>query len=110
MHQRKVLRHPAMQLMLQVETLEQKLSTHLNKLHEARRRRAMYLGFAEDPTACINSAIASQARELRIARTGPAAGRDAELERRTDVFHEKWVEEAAAKYLAKKNNYTGLLL
>lgn len=40
--------------------LEQKLSTHLNKLYEARRRRAVYLGFAEDPVAFINAAIASQ--------------------------------------------------
>lgn len=54
------------------------------------------------------SLLLSQARELRIARTGPGAGRDAELERRTHVFNGKWVEEAAAKYLARKNNFQGL--
>lgn len=54
------------------------------------------------------TALLLQARELRIARTGPGAGRDAELERRTDVFNEKWVEEAAAKYLARKNNFAQL--
>lgn len=46
--------------LLQIETLEQKLSTNLNKLYEARRRRAMYLGFAEAPVSFINAAIASQ--------------------------------------------------
>lgn len=46
-----------------------------------------------------------QARELRAARTGP---KHVELERRTDVFLEKWVEEAAAKYLAKRNGHPGL--
>lgn len=49
-----------------------------------------------------------QARELRMSCTGVGAGKDAELERRTDVFQEKWVEEAAAKYLGKKNSYPGI--
>lgn len=37
-----------------------------------------------------------QARDLRVAK---ASGRDYELERRTDTFHGKWVEEAVLKYL-----------
>lgn len=51
-------------LLLQIEGLEQKLSVHLNKLYEARRRRTMYLGFAEAPVAFINAAIASQVSKL----------------------------------------------
>eukprot|EP00775_Hariotina_reticulata_P005421 gene5421-5654_t len=88
-----------------LESIEQKLATQLAKLFEARRRRVFLLGFAEAPVAFINGVIASQARELRAARTGP---KDVELERRTDVFLEKWVEEAAAKYLAKRNGHPGL--
>jgi hypothetical protein len=33
----------------------------------------------------------------------------AELERRTDVFNEKWVDEAAAKYLGKRNGAAGFV-
>jgi hypothetical protein len=47
-----------------------------------------------------------QAREVRVPKTthGPA-----ELERRTDVFNEKWVDEAAAKYLGQRNKAPGFV-
>lgn len=45
---------------LQFDALEQKLTTQLSKLFEARRRRSMYLGFAQDPVAFLNTIIASQ--------------------------------------------------
>jgi hypothetical protein len=54
---------------------------------------------------CMAVFVVWQAREFRAARTGP---KHVELERRTDVFLEKWVEEAAAKYLAKRNGHPGL--
>jgi hypothetical protein len=45
---------------LQFEVLDQKVDASLAKLFEARRRRDMYLGFAEDPVAFLNTIIASQ--------------------------------------------------
>jgi hypothetical protein len=50
----------AVYLTEQLEGLEQKLSTQLAKLFEARRRRAFLLGFAEAPVTFINGVIASQ--------------------------------------------------
>jgi hypothetical protein len=44
---------------LQFEAMDQKLAAQLTKLFEARRRRAMLLGFAEAPVALINTAIAA---------------------------------------------------
>lgn len=38
---------------------DQKLTTSLPKLFEARRKRMMYLGFADDPVAFLNAIIAS---------------------------------------------------
>lgn len=42
------------------EALDQKVDASLAKLFEARRKRDMYLGFAEDPVAFLNIIIASQ--------------------------------------------------
>ncbi|WIA38491.1 hypothetical protein OEZ86_001813 [Tetradesmus obliquus] len=90
----------------QFEAMDQKLAAQLAKLFEARRRRAMLLGFAEAPVAMLNAAIAAAAREVRVPKmfAGPA-----EVERRTDVFNEKWVDEAAAKYLGKRNGAAGFV-
>ncbi|KAF6258758.1 hypothetical protein COO60DRAFT_1638864 [Scenedesmus sp. NREL 46B-D3] len=67
----------------QFEAADEKIAGQLTKLFEARRRRAMLLGFAEAPIAMLNTAIAAAAREVRVART--TAGAAAELQRRTDV-------------------------
>lgn len=48
--------------MLQFEAMDQKLAAQLAKLFEARRRRAMLLGFAEAPVAMLNAAIAAAVR------------------------------------------------
>lgn len=45
---------------VQFEVLDQKIDASLAKLFEARRRRDMYLGFAEDPVTFLNTIIASQ--------------------------------------------------
>jgi hypothetical protein len=42
--------------------MDQKLAGQLTKLFEARRRRAMLLGFAEAPVAMLNAAIAAAVR------------------------------------------------
>jgi hypothetical protein len=45
-----------------------------------------------------------QAREVRVPKNtnGPA-----ELERRSHFYNEKWVDEAAAKYLGTRNKAPG---
>lgn len=45
-----------------------------------------------------------QARELRVARNNQAVA----IERRTDLFRDKWVEEAALRYLGRKSKQEGL--
>lgn len=53
-------------LVLQFEALDQKIDASLAKLFEARRRRDMYLGFAEDPVAFLNTIIASQVSQESV--------------------------------------------
>jgi hypothetical protein len=48
---------------LQGEVLDTKIDTSLAKLFESRRRRDIYLGFAEDPVGFLNTIIASQVRQ-----------------------------------------------
>lgn len=84
----------------EIEGLDLKISTAIRKINEHRRRRAFYLGFSHSPVDFISALIASQVRDLRIAKN--ATGRDFELERRTEVFKEKWVEDAVMKYLHRK--------
>jgi hypothetical protein len=55
---------------LQFEVLDQKVDASLAKLFEARRRRDMYLGFAEDPVAFLNTIIASQVGRVEMWRIG----------------------------------------
>jgi hypothetical protein len=45
---------------VQFEALDNKVNASLTKLFEARRRRDMYLGFAEDPVSFLNTIVASQ--------------------------------------------------
>jgi hypothetical protein len=52
-------------LLLQFEAMDQKLGAQLTKLFEARRRRAMLLGFAEAPVAMLNAAIAAAVRNAQ---------------------------------------------
>lgn len=47
---------------VQGEVLDTKIDASLAKLYESRRRRDIYLGFAEDPVGFINTIIASQVR------------------------------------------------
>lgn len=44
-----------------------------------------------------------QARELRVTRNNQVA-----IERRTDLFKDKWVDEAALRYLGRKNKQEGM--
>jgi hypothetical protein len=45
-----------------------------------------------------------QARELRVSRNNQAVA----IERRTDLFRDKWVDEAALRYLGRKNKEAAL--
>eukprot|EP00798_Chlamydomonas_sp_ICE-L_P014677 gene14677-20714_t len=60
----------------EIEALDQQLSRLVKQLAEHKRRRTFYQGFAHAPVSFINSLIASQARDLRVAKTG----RDLEAE------------------------------
>lgn len=45
-----------------------------------------------------------QARELRMARSG----KELAVERRTDLFKDRWVDEAALRYLGRKSKQDAL--
>lgn len=49
------------------------------------------------PHVALNLLCATQAREMRTGRTGAST-----VERKTEVYREKWVDEAAARYLGRK--------
>lgn len=51
---------------VQGEVLDTKIDASLAKLYESRRRRDIYLGFAEDPVGFINTIIASHVSTLAI--------------------------------------------
>jgi len=84
----------------ELEALDQRLSTVINRINEHKRRRAFYLGFSQAPVDFIHALVASQARDLRIAKS--ASGRDFEVERRSDLFRQSWAQEAVLKYLQKR--------
>lgn len=45
-----------------------------------------------------------QARELRVSRNN----QNVAIERRSDLYKDKWVEEAALRYLGRKSKQDGL--
>jgi len=85
----------------EIDAQEQKIAALVYKLNEHKRRRNFFLGFSTSPVDFINAIIASQARDLRVMKG--MTGRDFELERRTDTFKDKWVEEAVVKYLMRQS-------
>ncbi|KAG2428761.1 hypothetical protein HXX76_011462 [Chlamydomonas incerta] len=84
----------------EIEAMDAKLAALIRRLNEARRRRAMLLGFAHAPIDMTHALLAAQARELRMGKQG--SGRDYEVERRTEVFRQRWVEDAVMSYLHKR--------
>ncbi|KXZ46221.1 hypothetical protein GPECTOR_46g290 [Gonium pectorale] len=84
----------------EIEAMDAKLTTLIRRLNECRRRRAMLLSFAHRPIDTTYALLAAQARDVRMARQG--SGRDYEVERRTEVFRQRWVEDAVMNYLHKK--------
>ncbi|GIL68015.1 hypothetical protein Vafri_21345 [Volvox africanus] len=84
----------------EIEAMDAKLTNLIRRLNECRRRRAVLLGFAHSPIDMTYALLAAQARDVRMARQG--SGRDYELERRTEVFRQRWVEDAVMNYLHKR--------
>ncbi|PNW77717.1 hypothetical protein CHLRE_10g448700v5 [Chlamydomonas reinhardtii] len=84
----------------EIEAMDAKLAGLIRRLNEARRRRAILLGFAHAPIDMTHALLAAQARELRMGKQG--SGRDYEVERRTEVFRQRWVEDAVMSYLHKR--------
>ncbi|KAG2449612.1 hypothetical protein HYH02_005145 [Chlamydomonas schloesseri] len=84
----------------EIEAMDAKLAGLIRRLNEARRRRAMLLGFAHAPIDMTHALLAAQARELRMGKQG--SGRDYEVERRTEVFRQRWVEDAVMNYMHKR--------
>ncbi|KAG2495536.1 hypothetical protein HYH03_006479 [Edaphochlamys debaryana] len=84
----------------EIEQMDAKLHALIRRLNEARRRRALLLGFASAPIDTTHALLAAQARDVRVAR--PNAGREFDLERRSEVFRQRWVEDALMNYLHKR--------
>ncbi|CAG9463052.1 unnamed protein product [Pedinophyceae sp. YPF-701] len=103
----------------------------LGRLAEHRRRRAMYLAFARTPVEIVNAMVLSQLADVRLVRDGssqqaqlaqqqaivaglgaaaasalPGSREAAEyvVGFRSEVFAEKWAEEATLRYLQRTEN------
>ncbi|MEW5315636.1 MAG: hypothetical protein WDW38_007050 [Sanguina aurantia] len=83
-----------------LDALDITISATLQKINEHRRRRAFFMGFAQSPADFIHALVASQARDLRVI-TSSSGVRTFEVERRSEVFKQQWVDDAVMKYLSK---------
>ncbi|XP_075519365.1 SWI/SNF complex component SNF12 homolog [Primulina tabacum] len=84
----------------EIENCDEAISSAIKKIHEHRRRRAFFLGFSQSPGEFINSLIASQARDLKLASLD--TNRDVEKERQAEFYHQPWIEDAVIRYLNRK--------
>ncbi|GAX73249.1 hypothetical protein CEUSTIGMA_g703.t1 [Chlamydomonas eustigma] len=84
----------------EVEAIDQQLTQVIQRINEHQRRRDMYLAFAHSPSDFVGAMAASQARDMRTGKS--ANGNDFEVERRSDLFKQQWVQEAVLKYLQKR--------
>lgn len=73
----------------------------IEKIEELERKRKFLLGFSEDPCGFIKALIVQQEKELRFV-IGPAGVRQYQAESQTEIFNQKWVEDAVMRYLQKR--------
>lgn len=83
-----------------IDACDEAISSAMMKIHEHYRRRAFFLGFSQSPAEFINTLIASQARDLKVATSD--ANRDVEKERRAEFYDQPWIEDAVIRYLNRK--------
>ncbi|KAL6559681.1 hypothetical protein OROGR_004798 [Orobanche gracilis] len=84
----------------EIDACDETISSAVRKIHEHLRRRAFFHGFSQSPTEFINTLIASQARDLKLAAAD--ASRDVEKERRAEFYNQPWAEDAVIRYLNRK--------
>ncbi|KAL6143117.1 hypothetical protein ACLB2K_053813 [Fragaria x ananassa] len=84
----------------EIDACDEAICGAIRKIHEHRRRRAFFLGFSQSPVEFINALIESQSKDLKL--VAGVASRSAEKERRSDFFHQPWVEDAVIRYLNRK--------
>ncbi|KAM1460376.1 hypothetical protein ACFXTO_045688 [Malus domestica] len=84
----------------EIDTCDEAICAAIRKIHEHRRRRAFFLGFSQSPVEFINALIESQNKDLKL--VAGVASRSAEKQRRSDFFHQPWVEDAVIRYLNRK--------
>jgi len=77
------------------------ISSAINKINDAKRRRMFFLGFSHSPVDFINGLVASQSRDLRTMAAGDA--QDFEYERRSDFYKKPWVEDAVMRYMHRQH-------
>ncbi|KAB1217358.1 hypothetical protein CJ030_MR4G020963 [Morella rubra] len=85
----------------EIDASDELIRASIKKIHEHRRRRAFFLGFSLSPAEFINTLIASQSKDLKLAAGD--ASRNAEKERRSDFYNQPWVEDAVIRYLNRKS-------
>ncbi|GER31975.1 SWI/SNF-related matrix-associated actin-dependentregulator of chromatin subfamily D member 1 [Striga asiatica] len=84
----------------EIDSCDEAISSAVKKIHEHLRRRSFFLGFSQSPAEFINTLIASQARDLKLAAAD--ATRDMEKERRAEFYNQPWAEDAVIRYLNRK--------
>ncbi|XP_031109448.1 SWI/SNF complex component SNF12 homolog [Ipomoea triloba] len=84
----------------EIDVCDEAISAAIKKIHEHNQRRAFFLGFSQSPYEFINALVASQARDLKLV-SGDSV-RDEENERRSEFYHQSWIEDAVIRYLNRK--------
>ncbi|XP_022989619.1 SWI/SNF complex component SNF12 homolog [Cucurbita maxima] len=84
----------------EIDACDEAICTAIRKIHEHRRRRAFFLGFSQSPVEFIDALIDSQSKDLKL--LAGEGSRNPEKERRSDFFHQPWVEDAVIRYINQK--------
>jgi hypothetical protein len=82
----------------EIEACDLRIEAGVRKIERHEQRRTFLLGFANAPTKFINHVVAAQAGDAAVHRADGSTKRKAE--RRSDMYKQPWVDEAAARYLS----------
>lgn len=84
----------------ELEAVDHAVATTVGRFREHRRRHTVLMAFSIDPVRTIEELVAAQGKELRLAVSKEAEA--VEVMKLSDLFNEKWTQDAILKYLGKK--------
>ena len=87
------------QSLAEIAQLDAKIGEHIEQLNQLRINREFYMNFSEDPQDFINKWLISQSNDLK---TMLELNGNPEEERRSQFYHEQWIDEAVCRYFYNK--------